>query len=80
MKNLVVFSASWCNPCQQLKKTLGSIDVGIPVSFIDVDQDPTAASENAIRGVPTLMLIEDNVVVKRKSGYMNADQLKDFVA
>lgn len=80
MKNLVIYSASYCNPCQQLKKTLQTIDLGIPVNIIDVDEDPISAGENAIRGVPTLLIFEDNVVVKRKSGYMTAEQLKQFVA
>lgn len=80
MKNLVVYSASWCNPCQQLKKTLQSVDLEIPISIIDIDEDPISAAENTIRGVPTLLLMQDNMVIKRKSGYMSSEQLKDFVA
>lgn len=80
MKNLVIYSASWCSPCQQLKKTLQSTDLGIPVNIIDIDEDPVSATENAIRGVPTLLLIEDNQVIRRKSGAMTSQQLKDFVA
>ena len=80
MKNLVIYSASWCNPCQQLKKTLELINLGIPVNIIDIDEDPVSAAENTIRGVPTLLLMQDNMVVKRKSGYMSSEQLKDFVA
>ena len=80
MKNLVIYSATWCSPCQQLKKTLQSINLGIPISIIDIDEDPISAAENNIRGVPTLLLMQDNVVVKRKSGYMSSEQLKDFVA
>lgn len=80
MKNLVIYSASWCGPCGQLKKTLQSIDLGVPVSIIDVDADPVSASENSIRGVPTLLLFDENMVIKRKSGYMSAEQLKEFVA
>lgn len=80
MKNLVIYSATWCSPCQQLKKTLQSVDLGIPVNIIDIDEDPVSAAENTIRGVPTLLLMQDNMVVKRKSGYMSSEQLKDFVA
>jgi thioredoxin 1 len=80
MKNLVLFSASWCGPCQQLKKTLAVTDLGIPVSLVDVDSDPVAAADYSIRGVPTLILIEDNQVVKRKSGAMSSQQLKEFIA
>jgi thioredoxin-like negative regulator of GroEL len=80
MKNLVLFSASWCGPCQQLKKTIAVTDLGIPVRSVDVDSDPVAAADYSIRGVPTLILIEDNQVVKRKSGAMSSQQLKEFIA
>jgi thioredoxin 1 len=78
MKNLVVFSAHWCGPCQQLKKKLQDVDLGIPVSTIDIDADPTATVEYNIRSVPTLLLIDDMQVVKRKTGNMSVEQLKEF--
>lgn len=80
MKNLVVFKAAWCQPCKGLSMVLANTDLGIPVNTIDVDQDVTAVKEYAITGVPTLLLIEDNQVVKRKTGMMTAEQLKEFVA
>lgn len=80
MKSLVVFKASWCQPCHQLSKVLDSIDLGIPVTKVDIDNDPLITTEFAIRGVPTLLLIEDNEVKKRKSGFMTAEQLQEFVA
>jgi thioredoxin 1 len=80
MKNLVIFKAHWCQPCKQLAKTIEGIDLGIPVSTVDIDADPTATSEFNIRGVPTLLLMEDMQVVRRKSGYMTAEQLKEFCA
>lgn len=79
MKNLVIYSASYCNPCKQLKKTIEDTELGVPVSIIDIEDDPVSTSELAIRGIPTLLLMSDNQVVKRRSGYMNAEQLKEFV-
>lgn len=80
MKNLVVFKAHWCQPCKMLSKTLEDTDLGIPVSTIDIDADPTATVEYNIRGVPTVLLMQDNMVVKRRSGYMTSEQLKEFCA
>lgn len=80
MKNLVVFKAAWCQPCKGMSMVLANTDLGIPVSTVDVDEDLEAVKEYAITGVPTLLLIEDNQVVRRKSGAMTAQQLKDFVA
>jgi thioredoxin 1 len=79
MKNLVIYSASYCNPCKQLKKTIEDTNLGIPVNIIDIEDDPVSTSEYAIRGVPTVLLMDDNQVMKRRSGYMNAEQLKEFV-
>lgn len=79
MKNLVIFKAHWCQPCKQLAKTIEGVDLGIPVSTVDIDANPTATTEFNIRGVPTLLLMEDMQVVRRKSGYMTAEQLKEFV-
>lgn len=79
MKKLVIFSAHWCSPCQQLKKTIQNTDIGIPVETVDIDADPTATTEYDIRGVPTVLLMSENQVMKRRSGYMNAQQLKEFV-
>lgn len=80
MKKLVIFSAHWCSPCGQLKKTIQNTDLGIPVETVDIDADPTSTVEYDIRGVPTVLLMNDNQVMKRRSGYMNAEQLKEFVA
>lgn len=79
MKNLVIYSASYCNPCKQLKKTIEDTNLGIPVNIIDIEDDPVSTSEYAIRGVPTVLLMSENQVMKRRSGYMSAEQLKQFV-
>jgi thioredoxin 1 len=80
MKNLVIYSASWCNPCKQLKKALLLSDLSIPVQTIDIDEDPASAMEYAVRGVPTLLLIEDNLVIKRTSGVKSVKELQEFCA
>jgi thioredoxin 1 len=79
MQKLVVFKAHWCGPCKMLGKTLEGMDLGIPVETVDIDADPTATTEYDIRGVPTVLLMSDNQVMKRRSGYMSAEQLKEFV-
>jgi len=63
-----------------LAKTLQDTDLGIPVETVDIDADPTATTEYDIRGVPTVLLMSENQVMKRRSGYMNAEQLKEFVS
>jgi thioredoxin 1 len=73
---MLKFSASWCQPCKQLTETLKGMELPFPVSEIDVDQNRDAAIEYGIRGVPTLILLdEDNNQLKRLSGAMTKQQL-----
>ena len=80
MKKLLQFSASWCQPCKQLSKTLESTDLGIPLQYIDVDENNDLVSQYGIRGVPTLVLLENDAEVKRISGSKTAQELQAWVA
>jgi thiol-disulfide isomerase/thioredoxin len=58
-----------------------STELGVPVEVIDVDEDSERAVQYGIRGVPTLILIDDTgVEVKRKVGMMSADDLTKFAS
>lgn len=56
------------------------MDIGVRFDIIDIDEHPALALEYAIRSVPTLLLIEDNQVLKRTTGAKTAQQLQEFVA
>jgi mycoredoxin len=44
MKNRVtVYGASWCGPCQQVKKYLNDRDISF--DYVDIDEDPEAMPE-----------------------------------
>lgn len=80
MKQVLKFSAKWCGPCQALGMTIKSQDDwGVEIKEIDIDDELDMAAEYSIRSVPTLVMLEDGKEVKRKSGAMNASQLKDFI-
>lgn len=81
MKALKIFSATWCVPCQNLKKVLQDTEVPVDnLRVYDVDQSAELAKEFGIRGVPTLILLEDGVEIKRKTGAMSREQLLEFVS
>ena len=66
---LLKFEASWCEPCKSLSKTMETIQFPYPVEVIDVDQNSAAAIEYGIRGVPHLILLdENNNIIKRVGG------------
>jgi thioredoxin 1 len=79
MRELIKFSATWCGPCKTQKKIMEGLDLGIELKEVDVDEQPELASQYNIRGVPTLVLIEDDKEVKRHSGILQVKQLEEFV-
>jgi thioredoxin 1 len=73
---LLKFEASWCGPCKMLSKTMEDINFPFPVEVIDVDQNTAAAVEYGIRGVPHLILLdENNNIVKRIGGNVPKETL-----
>lgn len=75
---LVKFSASWCSPCKVLASIIDNNPLSIPVVEVDIDEDPELATKYKVRGVPTLVVVEDGEEVKRKVGLLTATQLNQF--
>lgn len=74
------FSASWCQPCKMLAKTLESYKGEVPIENIDIDESQEVAIRFGIRGVPTCVLVDDSgVEIKRQSGMMMLDQFEEFL-
>ena len=64
----LLFSASWCGPCQTLKPVMEQVNKTIPVTKIDVDTDAQTVSDYGVRSVPTVILVKDGREVKRFTG------------
>lgn len=81
MKTLKIYSAEFCNPCKQLKAILPFTDLGdVNLLQIDVEAWKDEAKADNVRSIPTLILLEDGVEIKRKTGAMSKDQLLEFVS
>jgi thioredoxin 1 len=83
MKTVLKFSANFCLPCKQLKPIFDDVVKDIPdikVVEIDVEEHPDIASNYKIRGVPTIIITDENDdVLAMKSGMMTKEQLKDLI-
>jgi thioredoxin 1 len=79
MKKILRFTASWCGPCKTMAKQLESVNTNIPIEVIDIDVHSDIAVEYGIRSVPTLVMLEDNIEIKRISGTKQQEQLSEWV-
>ena len=79
MKKIVRLTASWCDPCKMLAKTLEEVESKLPIEVVDIDTHPEVAAEFGIRGVPTLVIVEDNVASKRLVGNKTKQEIEAFI-
>lgn len=73
------FTASWCQPCKMLAKTLEEVDSKIPIEVIDIDNNQELAMDYGVRGVPTLVMIDGVTEVKRFSGTKPKNELIEWM-
>ncbi len=55
-----LFSASWCMPCQVVKKVLSEMEHSVDI--IDIDEQPALVRASGVRSVPSLVLGNGEVV------------------
>ena len=81
---LVDFYADWCGPCKMMTPVIEefSKEMGdrMRIIKVDVDRNPTAATNFQIQGVPTLILFKRGNVVWRQAGVVPAHVLRQVVA
>ncbi len=79
MKKVLRFTASWCQPCKALAKNLESMNTNVPIEVIDIDENSDLAMDYGIRSVPTLIMVEENIEVKRLIGLKPSKDLENWL-
>ena len=79
MKKLLKFQASWCGPCKMLSKTFNQVQTEIEIEEVDIDADPELTAKYRVRGVPTVILLEDNLELKRFVGVKGKEEIESWL-
>ena len=79
MKRILRFTASWCEPCKALAKNLEIANIELPIEMVDIDVHSELAQEYGIRSVPTLVMLDENIEIKRIVGSKTPNQLQEWV-
>ena len=77
-KKILRFTASWCQPCKGLAMNLEAANINLPIEVVDIDVQDQLAIEYGIRGVPTLVMLDENIEVKRMSGMKSVAELQEW--
>ena len=80
MSKVLRFTASWCQPCKGLAMALADIETNIPIEVIDIDKTMDTPMIYGVRGVPTLIkLDENNSEIGRLTGMQTKEKLTEFL-
>jgi thioredoxin 1 len=63
-----------------LGRTLEDIPTDYPIETIDIDESKDLAIQYGVRGVPTLVMLQDDVETKRVVGMQTEGFLKEWLA
>lgn len=79
---VILFSGSWCQPCQKFKPTFEEMAKQIHgIKFIigDLDECSGTASDLNIRSVPSLAIFVDGMVQEVASGTKSKPELRMWI-
>ena len=83
-KGIVVvdFFANWCGPCKMLAPIVEEVSNELEkITFIkvDIDEIESLPRQFDIMSIPTLLVFEKGELIKRHTGYMDKDELVQFI-
>jgi thioredoxin 1 len=78
MKQLLHFTATWCQPCKQMEPLIAkfvSENLDINYDKVDVSDEFDPAVEYGVKGVPTFIAFVDGKEVSRHTGIATEEKL-----
>lgn len=78
-KVLVDFYANWCGPCKMLAPVLEEVESDLKVIKVDTDEFDELSQEYGVMTIPTLILFDKGKEIKRNIGFINKEDLEEFL-
>ena len=78
MKQILYFSAGYCQPCRTFKPIMESLQSEMPITFIDVEASPQTATTWNVRSVPTVLVIKNGMEIGRAVGAKTKEEIRSL--
>ena len=80
-KVIVDFYAEWCGPCKMLSPILDKVskELSLDTYKVNVDDVEEVARRYGIMSIPTVMIFSEGEEVGKHVGFMEEEELKEFV-
>ena len=81
MSHVLYFTAEWCNPCARTRPVAEELkrDGLIDFVFVDADSEIELVQNFGIKTIPTYILLQDGIEVKRMNGAKTRQEFLDFI-
>jgi len=76
---ILIFTASWCGPCKNLKKDLtkySELFKDTTICILDIDKDRNLAGKYGVNKVPYSIFYSKGKETKRVTGYSSMDKYR----
>ena len=80
-KVIIDFYAEWCGPCKMLSPILEKVskEEKLTTYKVNVDDLEDVARRYGIMSIPTVIVFSKGKEVKKNVGFMDEDELKEFI-
>jgi thioredoxin 1 len=68
MKQVLYFTADWCQPCQSIKPMMHDLQSQMSITVINVDASAETAKTWNVRNIPTVLVIQNGMQLGRLTG------------
>lgn len=82
MKTVYYFTADWCQPCKKMRPIIEELNHEQTIAgfqIIDVEYGSDLVKTFTVQSVPTFVLFQNGIEIKRIIGSQTREQLEEFI-